>query len=180
MKIRPLYDQYGPDAYYQVHADTYENPHFPQIEALLVRNLPRFDSDKGILDFAAGGGEVTRVLLSQGIQTIRGSDPYLYELYERNTGCICDRYTFSDVVKKGLPERYSTIISSFALHLCPPKDLFSLAWNLLDAASLLVVITPHKRPALETLPGIQLLWEDWELTEKEKKVRLKAYKLMDN
>jgi hypothetical protein len=46
------------------------------------------------------------------------------------------------------------------------------------AAPVLVVITPHKRPALEELPGIELVWEDFELTERGKKVRLKVYQRM--
>ncbi len=45
------------------------------------------------------------------------------------------------------------------------------------AAPVLVVITPHKRPALEELPGIELVKEDFELTERGKKVRLKQYQL---
>jgi hypothetical protein len=46
---------------------------------------------------------------------------------------------------------------------------------LLQAAPLLVIITPHKRPELEKLQGIELLWEDAVETARGKKVRMKAY-----
>ena len=175
--IRPLYDQHGVEGYYRDHAGAYENPHFPEIKTLLERNLPRLDTSRQVLDFACGGGEVTRVLEGLGVSAISGCDPFTYELYTRNTGRSCARYSFEDVLKNGLPEAYSTIICSFALHLCPPRQLFSLCWNLFQAAPLLLILTPHKRPELEALPGIQLLWEDAALTERGKRIRAKAYQL---
>lgn len=172
--IRPLYDEYGAEGYYRDHAAGYENPHFPEIRALLERNMARFECSN-VLDFAAGGGEVTQVLQAQGISTVTGCDPFTHSLYEQHTGLPCLRLSFRDVVREGLPGTFSLVVSSFALHLCPAKDLFSLTWNLLQAAPLLVVITPHKRPELENLAGIQLLWEDFVCTERGKKVRMKAY-----
>jgi hypothetical protein len=174
--IRPLYDEHGVEGYYRAHAGHYENPHFPEIKTLLERNLPRFDT-ANVLDFAAGGGEVTRVLQACGVADVSGCDPYTYELYERRTQRPCLRLSFKDVIRTGLPAAYSTIISSFALHLCPREELYPLAWNLLQAAPLLLVVTPHKRPALEELPGFVLAWEDSAFTEKGKRVRLKAYRL---
>lgn len=173
--IRPLYEKYGADAYYREHAEAYENPHFPEIRTLIEQNLHRIDVSGGVLDFAAGGGEVTRVLLAAGITNISGCDPYTHALYAKQTGLPCLEYDFKAVIKNGLPGRYTCIICSFALHLCPPKDLFSLCWQLLEAAPLLLVITPHKRPDLSHLAGIQLCWEDFTLTEKGKQVRLRAY-----
>ncbi|MEY4204412.1 MAG: hypothetical protein RL013_2116, partial [Bacteroidota bacterium] len=96
-------------------------------------------------------------------------------LYEKKTGLPCHRYSFMDVVKNGLDGAYSTIISSFAMHLCPHKDLFSLTWNLFQATPLLVIITPHKRPELELIPGVELCWQDITEDERGKKVRIKAY-----
>lgn len=174
--IRPQYDEYGVDAYYRDHAGVYENPHFPQIKTLLEQNLRRLDTG-AVLDFGAGSGEATRVLQALGVQNITGCDPYTYNIYEQNTGRPCLRLSFKDVIKAGLPSAYTVAISSFALHLCPGKDLFPLAWNLLQAAPLLLVLTPHKRPELEALPGIELLWDDFALTERGKKVRAKAYRL---
>jgi hypothetical protein len=174
-KIRPLYDQYGADGYYRVFSDSYENPHFPQISALLKRNLHRMDTSGEMLDFSAGGGEVTRVLQEAGLCGITGCDPYTYELYHRNTGLPCLALSFKDVIRVGLPGTYSVIISSFALHLCPEKDLFSLVWKFFQASPLLVVLTPHKRPELEQLTGVSLLWQDVVENDRGKKVRIKAY-----
>ncbi len=175
--IRPLYEQHGAAGYYRDHADTYQNPHFPEIKNLLIRNLGRFDCSGPVLDFAAGGGEVTQVLRQSGVLDITGCDPFTFNLYEKNTGRPCLQASFKDVIKNGIEGQYSLIISSFALHLCPPKDLFSLVWNLFAAAPLLVILTPHKRPELENLPGVELAWEDFVTTERGKKVRLKAYRL---
>lgn len=174
-KIRPLYDQYGADGYYQAFSDVYENPHFPQIRALLQRNLHLIETSGGILDFSAGGGEVSRVLLEAGLEGMTGCDPYTHELFHRNTGLPCLSLSFKDVIRSGLPGNYSAIISSFALHLCPEKELFPLVWKLFEAAPLLVVLTPHKRPELEKLTGVALMWQDVIENERGKKVRIKAY-----
>ena len=175
--IRPLYDQYGAEGYYQSQGDSYENPHLPLIERLLERNGRRLNMEGKILDFAAGGGEVTRTLVRMGVREVEGSDPFTWTLYEKKTGLPCHRYSFMDVVKNGLEGSYSTIISSFAMHLCPQKDLFSLTWNLFQATPLLVIITPHKRPELELIPGVELCWQDITEDERGKKVRIKAYNL---
>ncbi len=176
--IRHLYEEHGAESYYREHADGYANPHFPQIEALISANLQRLDCSGGVLDFSAGGGEVTLALHKNGVENITGCDPFTFDLYKKNTGRPCLHHSFKDVIKGAAPGHYSLIISSFALHLCPASDLFPLVWNLLQAAPLLVVITPHKRPELEKLPGIELVWEDDTCTERGKKVRLKAYRLV--
>ncbi len=175
--IRPLYDEHGAEGYYRTFSEQYENPHLPEIQSLLRRNFGRFDCAGTVLDFAAGGGEVASTLSELGAPSIAGCDPFTHALFERKTGLTCLQCSFKDVIRTGLPGQYSTIISSFALHLCPLKDLFSLTWNLLQAAPLLVLITPHKRPELEKLPGIVLAWEDSEETVRGKKVRMKAYRL---
>jgi hypothetical protein len=174
-KIRPLYDQYGADGYYRAFSDSYENPHFPQICALLQRNLHRIETSGGVLDFSAGGGEVSRVLVEAGLHGISGCDPYTHALYQRNTGRPCLSLSFKDVIRAGLPGTYSVIISSFALHLCPEKELFPLVWKLFEAAPQLVILTPHKRPELEQLAGVTLLWQDVIENERGKKVRIKSY-----
>jgi len=174
-KIRPLYEEHGAEDYYRKFADVYENPHLPEIRALLERNFERFDCKGRVLDFAAGGGEVASTLQSLGAKDIVGCDPFTHALFERKTGLPCLQLSFKDVIREGLSGPYSLIVSSFAMHLCPPKDLFSLCWNLLQAAPLLVIITPHKRPELEKLQGIKLLWEDAVETARGKKVRMKAY-----
>lgn len=177
--IRPLYEAHGAEGYYREHGEEYENPHFPEIKTLIERNIPRFDC-AAVLDFAAGGGEVTRVLQGSGVTNITGCDPFTHCLFEQKTGLPCLRHSFKDVIRGSLAgQHYSMVVSSFALHLCPPKDLYSLSWQLFQVAPLLVVLTPHKRPALETLPGIELAWEDFVTTDREKMVRLRAYRRPD-
>ena len=177
-KIRPLYDEHGAEGYYREFADAYENPHLPEISALIARNFDRLDCSGMVLDFAAGGGEVATALQMAGAENILGCDPFTFALFERKTGLPCLQLSFKDVIRDGLPGQYSIIISSFALHLCPFKDLFSLCWNLFQAAPVIVIITPHKRPELENIQGIQLIWEDAVETVRGKKVRMKAYGLI--
>lgn len=177
-KIRLLYEQFGAENYYRDHADEYANPHLPEIADLLGRNLHRLDCSGGVLDFSAGGGEVTLALQKLHVENISGCDPFTFDLYAKNTGQPCLRHSFEDVLKGAPLGHFSLIISSFALHLCPVKDLWPLAWHLFQAAPTLVIITPHKRPELENLPGIQLVWEDFSLTERGKKVRMKAYRMV--
>ncbi|MFN0212910.1 MAG: class I SAM-dependent methyltransferase [Saprospiraceae bacterium] len=177
IKIRPLYDEHGAEGYYRTFSEDYENPHVTEIHALIERNMDRFDCSGRVLDFAAGGGEVASVLQNLGVKDIIGCDPFTHALFERKTGLPCLQLSFKDVIRTGLAGHYSLIVSSFAMHLCPAKDLFPLSWNLLQASPLLVIITPHKRPELEKLQGIQLAWEDAVETERGKKVRMKAYRI---
>jgi hypothetical protein len=172
--IRARYETYGAEGYYREHGGQYANPHYPEVAALLARNIHRIDGGGEILDFSAGGGEVTLALRGLGVEAISGCDPFTFALYTQQTGRPCLPLSFKDVIREGLPSAYSAIIASFALHLCPEKDLFSLCWRLLEAAPQLVVLTPHKRPELEKLPGLQVLWEDFVLTDRGKKVRAKG------
>lgn len=174
MSIRKKYEDLGVAYYYKNYGHSYENPHEKELQELLRRNAEKMPLEK-VLDFAAGGGEVTRCLQALGHSSIQGCDPYTYALYEKQTGLPCWRFSFEEVLKKGLPERFSCIIASFALHLCPEEQLYGLAMQLFAAAPQLTVITPHKRPALEQYEGIELLWEDAVYTEKGKAVRLKSY-----
>jgi hypothetical protein len=176
MKIRPLYDEFGAEGYYRQHADEYQNPHFPEIKNLLEKNFHRFDFSEAALDFGAGGGEVAQVLQSLGVRKIVGCDPFTFSLFEKKTGLPCLRFGFEEVLRGADLGKFSVAFSSFALHLCPEKDLFSVVWQLFQAAPTLVILTPHKRPELERLPGVELIFEDFSLNEKGKKVRLKAYK----
>ncbi len=173
--IRNLYQQLGVQAYYQQYGEQYQNPHWEQIKALLVQNEPQLDYTQ-VLDFCAGGGEVSWVLRELGYTGMVGSDPYLQALYLKNLGLPCQDWSFETVVKKGITGYYSCIISSFALHLCPADQLSTLTLQLFQATKTLVVLTPHKRPALEIYDGVELLYSDYSLTEKGKKVFLKAYR----
>ena len=175
--IRLEYESFGPEEYYRKFGGKYENPHDAQVRALVTRNAHRWDTASGVLDFCAGGGEATLALMELGIQNCVGCDPFTFKLYQKKTGLPCLRFAFNDVLKGASLGQHGVAICSFGLHLCPEKDLFSVTWALLTAAPVLVIITPHKRPELEHLPGISLSFEDFELTDRGKKVRLKEYRI---
>jgi hypothetical protein len=189
--IRDEYAEKGVEAYYKANANVYENPHFPYIKALLWQNKHRINYER-VLDFCAGGGEVTLIVSDENFLTEKtleikkkdlqhvGCDPFTYKLYEKNTGCPCLPFDFEDVIKGKLYKKlagdsFTSVISSFGMHLCPEKQLFPLVYQLFALSENIVIITPHKRPQLEKLQGVQLLFEDFVLTEKGKKVFLKSY-----
>jgi hypothetical protein len=173
--LRAQYEEHGADGYYKNHANDYENPHFKEIKTLIERNATRFDGSN-VLDLSAGGGEISRILLDLKLGKVEGCDPFTYELFEKNTGLPCLRHSFMDIVKGAELAQYSAIICSFAMHLCLEKDLFPLVWNLFQSTKNIIILTPHKRPELENLPGVALVWEDFALTERGKKVKMKCYK----
>ena len=169
----------------------YENPHFPYSKSLLQQNQHRIDYAR-VLDFSCGGGEVTLILSEltlsdNGVSHQKkdnrflGCDPFTFKLYEKNTGYRCLPISFEDVLKGKMTPSvqipFSAIICSFGMHLCPEKMLYSLVHQLFMYSKNIVIITPHKRPQLEKLSGVELAFDDFVLTERGKKVFLKSYKL---
>ena len=131
--IRNEYAEQGVETFYKTHANAYENPHFPYIKSLLEQNKHRIDYTHA-LDFSCGGGEVTLVLQNLGFENTIGCDPFTYTLFEKNTHKPCWRYSFEDIVKgkmaheisllpPSVKKPFSSIICSFAMHLCPLKML---------------------------------------------------------
>ncbi|MBL7816762.1 MAG: hypothetical protein JNL70_17205 [Saprospiraceae bacterium] len=177
--IRNEYADLGVENYYQQYGNAYENPHFPYIQQILEKNRHRIDYSK-TLDLACGGGEVTLILRGIGFGNSMGCDPFTFELFEKNTGIECLKLSFEDIIKGQLAilnQHFSSIISSFAMHLCPKKQLYALVSQLFMWTKNVVIITPHKRPELEKLPNVQLAFDDFVLTERGKKVYLKSYSI---
>lgn len=172
--IRNLYEKLGVEQYYAQSGGAYSNPHFPQIEALLGQNQARIDYTS-VFDFCCGSGEVSQVLLKLGYPMPQASDPYTQEAYRNNIGQDCWNWSFDDIIRGKLQGQFSCIICSFAMHLCPQKQLYPLVNQIFIHTAQLIVITPHKRPELENLTGITLDFRDFVLTERGKKVFLKAY-----
>ena len=176
--IRTEYAEKGVEAYYRTQANAYENPHFPYIQQLLEQNKGRIDYAK-ILDLACGGGEVALILRGLGFENTVGCDPFTKRLFVKNTGLPCFNYSFEDIVKGRLVAKvegqFSSIISSFGMHLCDEKMLYSLTNQLFMLTKNVVIITPHKRPQLEYFTEFDLNFEDFVLTERGKKVFLKIY-----
>ena len=171
--------KHGVDTYYESIKDRYSNPHHPQIEYLLKRNASKIDCTLNVLDLCAGTGEVTAILLALGIKNISGCDPYLYESYKGKTSLKCQALNFTEIMQFDLGDEiiYSSIICSFAMHLCPNDALYNLILALSYVTKQLIIITPHKRPDLSGINLCQLVYENHVLTDKGKKVFLKIYNL---
>jgi SAM-dependent methyltransferase len=148
--IRSRYEAVGADAFYRDEGDGYRNPHEPQIADLLVQIAMPWKLDlSDVLDLAAGSGEVTLALRDLGARRIAGIDPFTFRAYKKRTGQIAEKFTFADIAAGGLrARRYSLIVCSFALHLCEPSRLPAVAQALSEIAPSLLLIMPHKRPAL--------------------------------
>ncbi|HRJ14778.1 MAG TPA: hypothetical protein PLI34_07265 [Saprospiraceae bacterium] len=174
--VRNRYAELGVEVYYREEGSDYNNPHFPQIRQLLLNNRHRIDFSHS-LDFCCGSGEVSKVVLEMGFPLPSASDPFTAEAYGRNFDAECLPWSFDDVIRGKAEGRFSSVICSFAMHLCPEKKLFPLTRQLLSMAPQLVVVTPHKRPDLSKLEGVQLDFEDAWRTERGKSVFLKSYSL---
>ncbi len=172
--IRKEYEDLGVDGFYKKSGYHYTNPHEPQIVTLLENNISQINAEK-ILDFCCGSGEVTAALTKMGYKNITGSDPYTRQAFHKRTGKKALSLSFEEVIRKGLPEKYTSVVASFALHLCPREQLYPLVTQIFESTSQLIIITPHKRPQLEALDGIKLLFTDETPTPKGKQVRLKIY-----
>lgn len=172
--IRDEYAEMGVTQYYQTQGKNYANPHFPQVRQLLIQNKSRIDYSK-VLDFCCGSGEVSLVLQELGYPLPMACDPFTQESYYANFDQNCLPYSFEDVIRGKLSGAFSAVICSFAMHLCPEKQLYPLVANLFQLSPNIVIITPHKRPVLERYSNVELLFEDFALTKKGKKVRLKSY-----
>ncbi|GJM32952.1 MAG: hypothetical protein DHS20C18_19530 [Saprospiraceae bacterium] len=172
--IRNQYANQGVEGYYREHGSDYTNPHFDQVRQLLIQNRQRIDY-QSILDFSCGSGEVSQVIQELGYALPTASDPFTSAAYHEKFKQRCLDYSFQDVIKGQLEGQFSAIICSFAMHLCPPKDLFPLVFQLFQHTSRLVIITPHKRPELSKLSRVDLDFEDFCLTARGKKVRLRTY-----
>lgn len=172
--IRKKYEKHGVDNYYKNHSEDYDNPHFKEIEKLLKKNEKELDYSS-VLDFCCGNGEVSIVLNDLGYNNSIGCDPYTFENYKKNVKKKCFKFSFDDVLRGKLSGKYSSIICSFGMHLCEEDKLFMLTQELFNHADTIIIITPHKRPALEKIKGVKLILKDSVTTKRGKKVRLKAY-----
>jgi SAM-dependent methyltransferase len=156
--IRSRYEAVGADSFYRDAGDDYRNPHEPEIADLLAQIAQPWKLDlSDVLDLAAGSGEVTLALRGLGAKHVAGIDPFTFRAYEKRTGQIAERFTFADIADGSRRDRrYSLIVCSFALHLCEPSRLPAVAQALSEIAPSLLIITPHKRPALRAEWGWSL------------------------
>lgn len=149
--IRAAYEQYGVSDYYERFGATYRNPHEGAVRAVLRAAVAQWPIPLGrVLDLACGSGEATLALQELGAGTIAGIDPYTYAAYAQRTGRAAERLSFEQIAAGALSgRRYDTIVCSFALHLVAASRLPALAIQLSLAGAHLLIVTPHKRPALK-------------------------------
>jgi SAM-dependent methyltransferase len=149
--VRAAYERYGVQGYYTRFGATYRNPHERIIRSALGLATARWHIPLDrVLDLACGSGEATLALRELGANSIDGADPYTYAAYAERTGRVAERLTFQQIAAGALAGRhYDTIVCSFALHLVERSWLPALALQISLVADHLLILTPHKRPALK-------------------------------
>ena len=170
--IREQYFDNGVAGYYK-NIQNYHNPHIKQITELLTNNLDKIKRGN-ILDMCCGSGEVTKILLDNQINKIKGSDKYTGALYIKNTSKDFMDLSFKDILSGKLCENFSTIICSFALHLVNDRDLRMIIVELFRHTGRLIIIAPHKRPFIERY-GVNLRYTAHSFTPRGKKVYMRVY-----
>jgi hypothetical protein len=87
------------------------------------------------------------------------SPPHLLPAFKERTGLDCDRISFEDIEAGALIERrFDCIFCSFALHLVKEDRLLTVCVQLAIVSPHLIIISPHKKPHIESEMG-------WNLTE---------------
>lgn len=168
--VRAGYEKLGVEGYYKLHSEDYNNHHFYIIKDLLSNYILHNDIGNNILDMCCGSGEVTSILIEASNNfNIEGLDPYTSSAYIKNTGLNCMKYNFTDILKgQLLNKRYDTIICSFALHLCDETMLSTVLYQLSLISNKLIIITPHKRPEINS-------WWKEIYNNKKDKVTIRVY-----
>jgi hypothetical protein len=171
----------GAEGWYLDAGASYRNPHAQAVASTIdvaVQRWPSlFTGSNRILDFCCGSGEVTRALIDSGVNAslVESSDPFTGLAF---TSACPDRtligeWTFADVEQGALSgQRWTTVVCSYALHLCEQSRLAAVCTQLALITEHLVIITPHKRPELSPEWGFALVDEH---RDTKLRVRLRRY-----
>jgi SAM-dependent methyltransferase len=158
--FRKKYSQGVPE--YYTKCSRYSNPHSIKFDGLIKKlllwlpyNLYEKSKETPVLDLACGSGEVTKVLVANGIGNVVGLDPFLAEQFASETGKSVFNNSFEDICRGVVPlaANYSIVICSYALHLCGDSLLPLLLDSLKNITSYLCVITPHGLPLIPEKTG---------------------------
>jgi len=181
--IRNQYEQSG-DAttYYESFGEEYRNPHFSVLKEVLPTTLfneilapkillPMMESKAGneqqtttttttfrVLDFCAGAGEFTKILLHWSKDIVKlafaitGADPYTRAAFIKETeGLECKPWSFKDVCEGCLDEgeedggiMYDFVAISYAIHLLDASLEYLFYNALAKRCRYLVVVSPTK------------------------------------
>jgi hypothetical protein len=146
--IRGEYEKSSPDDYYKTKSHEYSNPHKHRIQKCLDYLIDNYEIDD-FLDLSCGDGLVSDYLQKRGFTDFSATDPYFCDIWNKKfVDKKCYSLSFEDISKNGLPERFDTIICSYALHLCEKSHLNSLLYQLSLSCDKLVVISPSKYPQI--------------------------------
>lgn len=156
--IRNQYETLGVEEFYKQNGEKYRNPHELVISKVVEKAISDNLIGESVLDLCCGSGEITTLM---GSRKTVGLDPYTSEAYKKRTGKSCVNLNFVQISNGDLKEemkklnigKFDTIICSFALHLCPPSLLYRVLWQLRDASSSLIVISPNKKPNCDNISG---------------------------
>jgi len=153
-KRRAMRDEYlacGPQAYYQQHGPAYRNPHEDAVRSTLTRCCRQWTLDlRRVLDLACGSGEATLELRQLGAECVEGADPFTIEAYAQRTGLEALPLSFEQIAAGALSDRkYTLIVCSYALYLLEPSRLPGLLAQLAQHSPALLILAPHKRPAIK-------------------------------
>lgn len=170
--VRKAYEELGADGFYKSQGSTYRNPHEPVIAACLQQAAEQWKLPlTHVFDLACGSGEVTLALEALGGQCT-GNDPFTFEAFEERTGKTALRFSFHEIAAGALAgKQFSLIVCSFALHLAEASILPVLCQQLAQCSDTFIILTPHKRPALQAEWG-------WELQDEflHERVRCRLYR----
>jgi hypothetical protein len=146
--IRSEYEKSSVDDYYKTKSHEYSNPHKVRVEKCLDYLIDNYEIDN-FLDLSCGDGLVSDYLSGLGFNNFSATDPYFCDIWNKKfNDKKCYSLSFEDISKNGLPERFDTIICSYALHLCEKSHLNNLLYQLSLSCDKLVVISPSKYPIL--------------------------------
>ena len=103
----------------------------------------------------------------------RDADVEKYTRSSTTRRMTCEGYSFEDIARGAVADRrWRTVVCSFAMHLCARDFLPTLCVMLACSAEFLVILTPHKRPAIEAAWGWHLIGEE---RDAEWRVRTRVY-----
>lgn len=146
--VRNNYQKFGsPSNYYKSEKEKYTNPHIDKIEKCLDITSEKIDIGY-FLDLGCGNGEVSKYLQSNGYNRFKGCDPYFDNIYRKNLNKDCLKMSFEYISKKGIDDKFDTIICSYSIHLCDKSHFNNLLYQLSTICSNLVIISPSKYPEI--------------------------------
>ncbi len=151
--VRAGYVEHGVRGYYARHGDDYRNPHEDAIgEAIALADGRRPLPAGRVLDLACGSGEATLALATlDGERIFVGCDPYTGDAWRARVPHPLLELDFTAIAAGALQPHgpFDLIVCSFALHLAERSRLPGLLWALSRVGAELLVLSPHKRPAID-------------------------------